>query len=451
MKKKRAGPDPLVLAIERALAPGHFISYGQSWGFVEGLEEAKGRIDALLQAGEAGRSVGLYEILLSGCYEKAEEVDDSGGNLGMFFQDLFIAWIRARQEAGCDSGETVAHIVRWMDNDDYGFCYEIEEKVAGVLDGQGVRAFSKHFRDRFEAALAPFQGQEPKPLADYPYGVRGPAAILKNIYRTRKDLPAYLALCEATMASPKDCENIALLCKRKRHFADALAWVGKGLALRAERRWGNQDSYALAGLWQELLEKLGRKEDALASAWSEFCGHPSVYDYTDLMKYVPKQDARKWHEKALNRAKGSSLSAFIEICVKTKEWEKLARRIASAKHEGLEGISHYVTEPVAKGLAGRHPAAAAKIHRALGLRILKAGKSKYYEHALEHFRVAKRLYEKAGQARLWSSLVMGVRRDHARKSSFIGGFERVVAGRGPEREQSFQKRARRTWAKQTGK
>lgn len=447
--RKRTKPDRLISAIEQALDPGGFISYGQLWGFVEGLEDMKHQIDTLVEADEAQRAVGLYELFLSGCYEKADDVDDSGGNLGMFFEDLFVSWIRAREEAGCDVGETVRHIVRWMDNDDYGFCYEIEGQVAKVLDKKGARAFSKHFHNKLEAAFAPFRGQELKPLADYPYEVRGPVAVLKNIHMARKDLQSYLALCEAIVASPKDCENIALLCKTKRRFADALAWVAKGLALQAERRWGNQDSYALTGLRQELLGKLGRRDDALASAWSEFCRHPSVHDYADLMKYVPKHDAGKWHEKALNKAKSNSLSAFIEICVKSKEWDRLAERIASAKHENLEGISHYVTEPASKGLARRHPEAAAKVYRALGLRIVIAGKSKYYELALDHFRAAKKLYEKAGKGRLWSSLVVGVRRDHARKSRFIGGFERVVAGLSPDCPEPFQKCARKRWAKQT--
>ena len=36
-----------------------------------------------MESGEADRTVRLYEMFLSGCYEKVEEVDDSGGNLGM--------------------------------------------------------------------------------------------------------------------------------------------------------------------------------------------------------------------------------------------------------------------------------------------------------------------------------------------------------------------------------
>ena len=82
MKKKR-NVDRLILRIELALDLGQFITYNQSWDFVHDLEDIKNKIDDLMESGEADRAVRLYEMFLSGCYEKAEEIDDSGGNLGI--------------------------------------------------------------------------------------------------------------------------------------------------------------------------------------------------------------------------------------------------------------------------------------------------------------------------------------------------------------------------------
>ncbi|MCK5485138.1 MAG: hypothetical protein KAI86_02930, partial [Desulfobacterales bacterium] len=95
MVKKRKKSDPLLSVLEGALDLGEFISYHRSWDFVQGLEDVKHKIDALVKDGQAERAVSLYEIFLSGCYEKADEIDDSGGDLGMFFEDLFCAWINA--------------------------------------------------------------------------------------------------------------------------------------------------------------------------------------------------------------------------------------------------------------------------------------------------------------------------------------------------------------------
>ena len=142
---------------------------------------------------------------------------------------------------------------------------------------------------------------------------------------------------------------------------------------------------------------------------------------------------------------------FLEISVEQKAWDALSRRIMAVSNEALEGLSHFVNEPVAKGLVRRHPLAAAKIHRALAMRIVVAGKSKYYTYALEHLEQAKKLYEKNGQEESWRSLVARVRKDHSRKHSLMGAFEAIVAGRPTSRPRSFEQQMRTKWKKQASK
>ena len=81
---------------------------------------------------------------------------------------------------------------------------------------------------------------------------------------------------------------------------------------------------------------------------------------------------------------GADLGDFISLCVKTKEWSRLARRVHSTKPSELEDLSHFCTEPAAQQLARKDALAPAKLYCALGLRILNAGKSKYYDAAFEH-------------------------------------------------------------------
>ncbi|MFH1951499.1 MAG: DUF6880 family protein [Pseudomonadota bacterium] len=449
--RKRKNVDPLISRIELALDLGQFISYNLSWDFVHDLEDIKNKIDALIESGEADRVVPLYELFLSGCYEKVEEIDDSSGNLGMFFQDLFLSWIKARQKAGLAAEKTVEDILNWTENDDYGFCYEIEKEVAKVLNKAGFLLFRQHFQDRFEEAFAPFESEEARFIYDYPADVYLSANTLKDIYVVKKDVKAYLSLCGKVGITPKDCEQIASLQKAKRHYEDALTWADRGLRLEKEREWRNQSSYQLTGIRQELLNKLGRREDALESAWTEFIKYPSKIGYDRLRKYIPNEDFHHWHEKAIQEAKKASLSAFIEICTVTKEWEVLSEYILDVGDNELEQMSHYTTEQAAKGLARKHNQAAAKIYAALGMRIIRSGKSKYYAYALEHFRNARKFYEKAGCNQMWLSLVDRVRKDHSRKYSFIGDFEEIAAGNRLEPPESFEKKAKKRWKKQTSK
>ena len=83
--------DPLIDTIERKLNLGQYISYKYAHDFIHDLEEAKQNIDDLIKE-EPERAVRLYEVFLHGCTEKIEEMDDSGGNMGMFFEDLFCSW-----------------------------------------------------------------------------------------------------------------------------------------------------------------------------------------------------------------------------------------------------------------------------------------------------------------------------------------------------------------------
>jgi len=144
------------------------------------------------------------------------------------------------------------------------------------------------------------------------------------------------------------------------------------------------------------------------------------------MRYVPQSERAVWHEKAMDAAEGGDLHDLIELWLEAKETERLVERLRNARHEEIEELSHYTTEPAAKYLAKSHPGVAAKVYRALGMRIIKAGKSRYNSEALSSFREAKRCYEQAGQRRDWEALVSEVRREHRRKSGIMPAFERLA-------------------------
>lgn len=189
MKKK--SKDPLIQEIQHSLNFGDFISYGRAWDFINDLERVKEEIDKL-EKSDASRAASLYEVFLAGSYEKAEEIDDSGGDLGMFFEDLFCSWIKARQDSGINPTEIVADILKWIDHDDYGFCYEIENKVARILKKEGFKLFKEHFVKQFEEAYKPFESKKPKYIFDYPREIWDNANVLKSIFIEKKDVKSYI-------------------------------------------------------------------------------------------------------------------------------------------------------------------------------------------------------------------------------------------------------------------
>ena len=156
-----------------------------------------------------------------------------------------------------------------------------------------------------------------------------------------------------------------------------------------------------------------------------------------------------WATNSPCRAGKRSVCWFITLCVETREWKRLAARARVAADADLEALSHYCTEPGAKGLAKHDSLAAVKLHRALGLRILNSGKTKYYDAALNHFDSARRLCSHAGREEEWRAVVSAVCARHFRKTGFLHAFLSLGTRTRSPAPLSFVQKARERWRKQT--
>ncbi|MGD0663480.1 MAG: hypothetical protein ABSD38_36020 [Syntrophorhabdales bacterium] len=86
--KRSKQADHLERAIEAALAPGRFVSCHAASSFVNDVQAVADRIGGLVKE-EPERAQRLYETFIAACHEKADEVDDSGGDFGILVQGLF--------------------------------------------------------------------------------------------------------------------------------------------------------------------------------------------------------------------------------------------------------------------------------------------------------------------------------------------------------------------------
>jgi hypothetical protein len=420
--------------IEAALQPGRYISYNDGDSFVGNLQRVEAEITKLVGS-EPARAVTLYETFMAGCLAKADDIDDSDGEFGTIAGGLFGGWIEARQAAGADRSETARLLLGRMDDDPYGFCNDLELSAVQVLDKAGLEAFEQEVRGRFDQA---------GPNANF---VRDRwCQVLKAVYSQRRDIGKYIDLTARTGTTPADCETIAAMFQAKRKPSDALTWVERGLAMGKPNDFWGGTSDKLGEMRRALLVKLGRAGEALDSAWAEFQAHPGTDTYEQLLRYVPKTERGAWRERAMEAAQQGDLGSLIGLWIAAKEMGRLAERLDGARDAELERLSHYVTEPAAECLAKNHPAVAAKVFRALCIRVLDAGKSQYYYAALAHLEKAQSCYRRAGLDAHWETLAAEIRSKHHRKSGFMPGFERIVRGAGPSREPSFLDEARKRWA-----
>jgi uncharacterized Zn finger protein len=390
---------------------------------------------------EPARAATLYETFIAGCHEKAEEIDDSDGEFGTFVGGLFCGWIQARQVDGANRGDTARLILKWMDDDPYGFCSHLEVEASNAFDREGLAAFERQVLERLAMSAEPSDRDKGK----RDYALRRWGEVLKAIYQSQKDVEKYVELCQRTFLDSADCERIAKMLISKRKPEEALSWVDRGLKLQETRQFTG--GHELPDLRRVLLQKLGRSGEALESAWQEFQSHPATYTYETLMRYVPKAERSEWHEKAMAATEKGPLHLVIDLLLETKETDRLVERLRRTADANLEELSHYTGEPLAKAFEKTQPELAARIYRALGIRILKGKKSKYYDAALAHFESAQRMYQKAGLLSEWNALAAEVREEHHRKTGFMPGFERLASGVGPSQEPSFLERARSRWTR----
>ena len=429
----RKSQDRLEREIEDALEPGEFIGFRRCAGFVEDADIVRREITSLIRDGDPRRAVTLLETFIAGCYEKSEELDDSDGSFGQFVEQLFCDWILARQAAGAVPDQTVEMLLAWMEDDDYGYCHRLEEEAVNAFNKTGLAALERAVRSRMA-------GQK---RSDYPH--RRSVEILKAIFTKRRDVREYADLCEAENdLAPKDCETLAEMSLKRRRVEDALAWTERGLALEGRNRWPNRAAWRLPALHRTILKRLGRTGEALAAAWEEYRKAPSPHDYKELMKFVPKEARSDWHARAIAILDGADLSARIGIFMLTGERQRLGAVIESARREDLMALGDFTLEPVARKLQRSHPRLTAKLRIAMGLAIVEAKKSKYYDAALGHFEKARDILNKQGCTGEWQQLAAEVRDRHGRKSRFMPGFERLVQGRTAV-EPSFLDRARQKW------
>lgn len=437
-----AAGDPVAQAIEGALAPGYFIEDRACFSFVGDLEDVAATVAGIVPA-EPGRAEWLYESFIAGCYAKGDEVDDSSGSFGMFAASLFCDWVRARQVGGADPDDTVIRLLAWMDDDPFSFWHGLERDLAEALDEAGLAALVRQVRARLDAPHPPGGTRHGQDYARRRYG-----EILRALHLAQQDIGAYLALAEETGLTAQDCQAVATMLIARAEWEQALSWADRGIAIDAEEPYGSFAGHELAGLRRELLQKTGRADDALQSAWAQFRKSPSTYSYDELMKFVPGHDRRAWHQKAIEeaiRTGGHSLDPVMGLLVQAKEIERLAELVSGRTDDDLRQVSHYALEPAAESLEKTHPECAARLWCAAGLRVVNAGKSKYYPAALENLSRAKRCYEAAGLDADWQQVVSEIRTRHSRKAGFMRGLEEVVADTGPAPAPSFLENARERW------
>src|SRR6266702_4292266 len=110
-----------------------------------------------------------------------------------------------------------------MDDDPFAFFHDLQKPLVEAFDTQGLVAFERRIRLRFEAVATTAPEPEALPGDSSEYLRRQWAGLLRVIYLARADRDAYVALTVQTGLTADDCLSLAMLDRAGGRAQEALA------------------------------------------------------------------------------------------------------------------------------------------------------------------------------------------------------------------------------------
>ena len=243
---------------------------------------------------------------------------------------------------------------------------------------------------------------------------------LREIADVQGDVDAFIA---QYAADTRKVPTIAAEIARRLLAAGRVdeAWTAIEAAVeRKSRSWDWPDfDYDDARI--EVLDALGRANDAQAARWRCFERSLSALHLRDYLKKLPDFEDVETEEKALDYAKNSKNPTHaLHFLISWPALNRAAALVTQCAKE-LDGGHYEILTPAADALAAKHPLAAILVLRSMIDFSLTKNRTGRYKHAARHFRDCESLsagvadfgtYERHG------AYVARLRLEHGRKSSF---------------------------------
>ena len=240
---------------------------------------------------------------------------------------------------------------------------------------------------------------------------------LKDIADAQGDVDAIIAQYDPkTRKVPKIAAEIARRLLAAGRAADALGFIERAEVV--QDRWIPRE-------WQDarldVLEALGRGDEAQAFRWACFERDLSVEHLRAYLKRLPDFDDFEAEERAMTHAMAHpSLLAALQFFL---DWPALDRPAALLvnRHEEIDGDHYEYLVPAAEALSERHPLAATLALRAMIDFTLTKARSKRYGYAAQHLTTCADLagrIEDFGALETHDAYTARLKKEHGRKFGF---------------------------------
>jgi len=413
-------------------------AYGQIGGVVDEVRQLAERARPFIEAGDGRNGLAVLEAVTDEYMASWTELDDSDGELSGLFEELGPLWTEALLSAELTPAERqvwVERLGQWQEEageygvetafaaaqaaaqqgwDDPGVQRVLggEISATGVWEGEApwcaddlavARLNVLERQERFAEALhlAEAEGQTDRYVALLVKLGRVPEAVAYGLEQLMQAADA-LVLARALLEHGATSE--------------ALRIAEHGLTLEGER-------LTLARWLRDAATAAGEPERAVQAGLAAVRALPSLADYQAIQALAGERwpGLRDAVLAELRRTPARSPSAVGEIFLHEG---RIADAIAVAEAAPYD---YTLVEHVADAAIQSHPDWVIRTARQQAERIMDAGQSKYYHHAVAWLGRARAAALASGRQDEWRQYVASLLARHGRKYSLVPQLKRLIA------------------------
>ena len=362
-----------------------------------------------------------------------DRCDDSNGTVIAVFHEACHNIGDVAQRANTNPTALADQAFDALTRNDYGQFDELIHVLSPVLGQAGLEHLKRRMVD---LSTRPVKKPAEKDRVKIGWSSSGPIyademaessrvstvrVALMNIADALGDVDGFIEQYdEAARKMPKIAAEIAQHLLSACRVDEAWQAIQAAEPRQLSGRW-NWPDFAWEDARIDVLEALGRAEDAQAARWNCFERSLSSVHLRAYLKRLPDFDEIEVEKKALDYAQRSpNLLQALCFLVGWPALDRAATLVLERAAE-LDGDHYEILTPAAEALAGKYPLAATLLLRAMINFSLKNSRASRYKHAARHLLDCSGLASAIKDYRSFEphdAYEARLRREHGRKSSF---------------------------------
>lgn len=406
-----------------------FVDWQNRRALVDDLETQRRAIVEQVAKADAVEALDLMWRFMALADPIFARCDDSSGTVIGIFHAAAADLAEIARAAKADPDKLADQVFEALTRNDYGQYDDLIGALTPALGQQGLERLKQRM---IALSNEPVQRPPQKQRRAIGYGSGGPIyedeiaersrvstvrLALMEIADVQGDVDAFIAQYDAqTRKVPKIAAEIARRLLVAGRAEEALRTIEA-----AEHRRGGWPEFEWEDARIEVLDALGRGDEAQAARWSCFERALSAEHLRAYLKRLPDFDDVEAEARALDHAERyAGLLQALAFLVSWPALDRAARLVIERAGE-LDGDHYEILTPAADALAGKHPLAATLVLRSMIDFTLTKARSSRYRHAARHLMECTSLassIDDYGAFETHEAYSARLKAEHGRKSGF---------------------------------